>query len=251
MTETDSNRTQPESMIPEMALAVLGHNSGLAAYADVHKLECKLELLGDALTQTTAPMMRDVMKLAHDKAGTLEADRKAAQKPHEGEIEAIRAAYRPLVERSLAVKEAARRALDRFLAAEELCIQQEARDAQALLDAQREAAEQAARDATPFTQNESDDAQKALAEAEVDAEHAQTRLAAGPSVGSASGIARAGSYRTTYYVEVTDAKKMVMAFSKFQAVIEAAEKLANASARTSKGAQPIPGCVIKERRTAV
>lgn len=251
---TNQPTTAPEAeVIPEAALAVLGHNSGTVYYADVQKLERDLAALGVDLTETTAPRMRDLMKVAHDKAGGMEEDRKTAQTPHQEKIDGIRAAFRPLVDRALAVKEAARSRLDRFLAAEELRIQQEERDAKQRLEDQRKEAEATAEaaEASPFAQGPADDAAKTLAELEVDVEHAERRSAAGPSVGSASGIARAGSYRTTYYVEVVDAAKMVKGFAKYAAVKEAAEKLANAEARTSKGAKAIPGCVVKERRTAV
>lgn len=238
--------------IPEAALAVLGHNSGMAHYGDVTRLEQRLGLLGDALTQTTAPLMRDVMKDAHDKAGTLEEDRKSAQVPHQERIDEIRAAYRPFTERALGVKEAARKRLDAFLAAEDLRIRNEARDAAQRVEEARQAAlkARAEAEASPFAQEGADDAAKELAELEVDQEYAQRAADNGPSVASAAGTSRAAGYRTTYSVKVLDKAKLVNKFKAHPDVIAAAEKLANAMARATKGAAPIPGCEIVETRRA-
>jgi hypothetical protein len=249
MTDT---HTPIAPQIPEAALAVLGHNSGTLLYSAIDGLEIRLAGFDEALTASTAPSVRDLMKNAHDQAGELEADRMAAQQPYQDEIDKVRAAYRPLVDRALAVKASARKLLDRFLAAEDLRIKQEARDAEQRLEQQRQAAREAleAAQASPFAQGEADDAQKVLAELEIDAAHAARKAEGGPSVSSASGLARAAGYRISYSVNVTDSAKLVKHFAKHPDVIAAAEKLANAAARASKGAMRIPGCAMVENRSA-
>lgn len=239
--------------IPEAILAYFGDNRAKALLSDVEGLESRLGRIADPLTQASAPLVRDILKDATDKANALEEDRKADQKPSEETINKIRAGYRPLVDRSLVVKDSARQRLNRYLAAEEARQAQEARDAATRLEEQRKTAEAAAAAAatSPFEQGAADDAQKELAELELDVVHAAKVADNGPSVGSASGRARAAGYRTNYGVKVIDAAKMVRYFAKHKDIIALAERLANASARAAKGAVPIPGCEIVTTRSAV
>lgn len=238
-----------------VAAAIIGHNRALSLWGDIGALEDRLNDLSD-VTPENAPFMRDVMKDAHDMAAKLEDERKAEQKPHEEKVEEVRKAYRPLVDRSLEIKQKARHALNLFLERERLRLEQEAAAKAAIAEQEARAAEAAREELendSGFTANPivAENLAKDAAEAAIDARFAMGQAKEGPKVASASGQARAAGQRVTYSAKMVDGVKLAKHFAKDPGVQEAALKAANAMMRATKGTAVIPGAEVVITRNAV
>jgi hypothetical protein len=233
---------------PEERLAVDLHNARLQ---DLVKLQASIAL---PLTAETAPLMRDVMGGARDLVAAAERKRKEIQLPFESRLNAIRALFKGLTDRSEALKLSAQSHLNAYLAAEDLRIKEEAAAASAKADALAAEAEALADEATAFGGfAEASDAAKDAAMAKAEADHSARAAANGPRVASASGSGRAAGYRTSWSVTVEDSRKMVHYYRDHPSMIELAAKLAAADVRAAKGVlrKPIPGVSPLEVRSAV
>jgi hypothetical protein len=231
-------------------LAWFGDNRAPVLLSEVSALEDRLNNLG-AITGDTAPILRDIMAEARNKANELEIDRKTDQKPSELDIEKIRSAYRPLVDRASMVVEVARKDLNGFLEAERVRLAAEAQAAADEVERKRRellnAQEGGAFDVDPDLV---ETRAKEVAEAEVEATYAERINSSGPTVSSATGMSRAAGQRVTFSAKATDYKKLVNAMWKDPKVQEAALKAAAAMMRASRGTAVISGAEAVEVRNA-
>ncbi len=189
------------------------------------------EFDGVEITHENAPAVRDVIARATALAKRIEDARKTAKQPHLDAGREVDASFKPPLEKVSGIGALAKKILTPYLAAE-----QERQRAEA--EAARKLAEEAAK-------ADSENAAKA----EAAAREAERKAQDAGRVASKSGLARAVSLRTVRRAVVTDAKALVAHYAAHPAVIEAAEKLANADIRAAKGAAvEIPGISIEEEK---
>lgn len=239
-------------------MADAGHNIGTGLAALKARAE---QFAADAarwakaeITKETAPLVRDHIKVGVDLAKDIEAQRRAEKKPHEDQAKAVDATFRPIGEGVDKAGATLKSALATFIKAEEERARREAAEARQRAEEEaRKAAEaaKAAEEDDPFANFDAVEAADAAEEQRKAADDAERAAAKRVSIGSAEGIAKSTGLRSYYYVEIDDPAALVAHFAKSPDVIAAAEKAANAIARTTKGAVDIPGCrVIEDRRVA-
>jgi hypothetical protein len=188
---------------------------------------------GVEITAENAPALRDVIARGVAIGKRIEAARKDAKKPHLDACKDVDADYKPVAEHVTGIANAAKGLLTPFMVAEQKRQQAEAEEARKKAEALRKDALLSER-------------------AEARAVEAEKAAQAPVRIASASGFSRAGSLRTYRSARVIDAAAMVAHFAGHAAVIEAAERLANAAIRDAKGAAiNIPGVeVVEEQRVA-
>jgi len=237
------NAPQPEIPAVEVWTGRLGH------------LERQLQAIPLPLNDLKAAEMRDVLAEATSILKNSDAERREIQAPHETRLTAIRNLFRSVTAKGEEIRDLARKNLDQFMAAKELELKRQAEQEKAKADAAAKAAQEALAASRGDLDQwaPGDDAAKTAAEAAISAEHAVKMAEAGVAIQSASGSAKAASYRTSWYVAVTDSRKLVKAFQDHPEMIELATRLAAAQVRAAKGnlRKPIPGCEPVERRTVV
>ena len=222
----------------------------------VNKLLFELtRLSAEEINERIAAQLRDVVKQAIDLKKEMDAAKAVDKQPHLDANTAIEAAYRPLANDTETIRTQARAKIDAFLRSEELRRDREAAEARRIAQEAEEAARAAKLEAVvsahPGAQEGAEDAESDAAMASHAAIHAEKRAEAGPTVQSASGLGRASSLRSYWSAKVVNPVIAATHFANDPGVKVAVKKAADAFARATKGAQPIPGCeAIEDRRSA-
>lgn len=212
-----------------------GTNISLEAEVEDFKERCR-EWFKVEASADNAAKFRDLIALGGEVEKKIEARRKAQKQPHLDMCKAIDSAHAALVEPVTKGREFLKKALGKFMLAEEQRRREEAARARREAEEARKAAEV---EADPFADF---DAQKA-------AEAAQDAAKAARAPVNVSGLetSRAAGLRTYWQVDVTDGPALVKHFAASPHMIEEARKLAAAQVRAAKGADcGIPGIAITE-----
>lgn len=218
------------------------HNNPPSAaelFADeIASLKVRAETFGP-ITEANAGEARDLIGLAKKLAKDIDTKRDEEKRPHLEAGRQIDATYKPLVDDAKAAPAPLERALLAY-------VNEQKRKAAEAAEAARKAAEEQARRAAmladdPILGEEVQDAAK-LAEQKAEVAAASVKTVA--TVKGSEGF-RAAGVRKSYRAKVIDAKTMVMHFAAHPDVIAAAERAANAEARSSKGSAQIPGVEIE------
>lgn len=202
-------------------------------------------------SETQAEQLNDQITGLRKLWKKVDADRKAAKKPHDDAGREVQTAFNPLLKKLAAAADALKSKLSEF-AAEKQRREDEARE-QAQQDAEAKQAEaarlvaEAAASGDISAQVDAEEAQKA---AEKQAKAAAKRAVSG--IKSASGGGRTMSVRTIREVEVTNVRLLFMHYQNHPDVAEVLRRIATADVR-AKGFDPeetkIPGITITERKS--
>jgi len=191
------------------------------------------------ITETNAGDARDLIGLATKLAKEIDAKRDEEKRPHLEAGRQIDATYKPLVDDAKSAPDPLRKALLEYVNEQKRKADEEARLAR--IKAEQEARAAAILADDPLLGEEAVEAAK-LAEQKAEVAAATVKTVA--TVKGSEGF-RAAGVRKSYRAKVIDAKAMVMHYAAHPDVIAAAEKAANAEARTSKGSAQIPGVEIE------
>jgi hypothetical protein len=191
------------------------------------------------ITETNAGEARDLIGLATKLAKEIDAKRDEEKRPHLEAGRQIDATYKPLVDDAKSAPDPLRKALLEYVNEQKRKADEEARLARLKAEQEARAAAMLADD--PLLGEEVIEAAK-LAEQKAEVAAASVKTVA--TVKGSEGF-RAAGVRKSYRAKVIDAKAMVMHYAAHPDVIAAAEKAANAEARTSKGSAQIPGVEIE------
>lgn len=216
---------------------------------ELDRFKAQAEAYGD-ITDDNAQHYRDHIGFGGTLAKDMDKTREVAKAPHLEAGRKIDGAYKPLIEEADTIVKAMKRKLAAFLDAREREARRIAAEKARVL---REAEEAAAKAAEP----EDDPFLAATAEAaipDVQAAHAEAKLAevevlAASRVSSAAGGYRATSLKTVRKAKVTDWSALAAHYVNNGELRATLEKLANGDIRHAKGAEiSIPGCEIVEER---
>jgi hypothetical protein len=191
------------------------------------------------ITDDNAGEARDLIGLATKLAKDIDAKRDEEKRPHLEAGRQIDATYKPLVDDAKAAPEPLRKALMDHINEQKRKADEAARIARQKAEEEASAAARLADD--PLLGDEAMEAAK-LAEQKAEVAAASVKTVA--TVKGSEGF-RAAGVRKSYRAKVIDAKAMVMHFAAHPDVIAAAERAANAEARSSKGSAQIPGVEIE------
>jgi len=191
------------------------------------------------ITDDNAGDARDLIGLGVKLAKDIDAKRDEEKRPHLEAGRQIDATYKPLVDNAKAAPEPLRKALMDH-------INEQKRKADEAARLARQKAEEEARAAARLEDDPilGEEALEAAKLAEQKAEVAAASVKTVATVKGSEGF-RAAGVRKSYRAKVIDAKAMVMHYAAHPDVIAAAEKAANAEARSSKGSAQIPGVEIE------
>lgn len=191
------------------------------------------------ITDDNAREARDLIGLATKLAKDIDAKRDEEKRPHLEAGRQIDATYKPLVDDAKAAPEPLRKALMDH-------INEQKRKADEAARLARQKAEEEARSAARLADDPllGDEAMEAAKLAEQKAEVAAASVKTVATVKGSEGF-RAAGVRKSYRAKVIDAKAMVNHYASHPDVIAAAERAANAEARSSKGSAQIPGVEIE------
>lgn len=191
------------------------------------------------VTEANAGEARDLIGLAKTLAKDIEAKREEEKRPHIDAGRQIDATYKP-------IKEAADKATDPLSKALMAHINEQKRLAAEAAEKARRMAEEEARRAVELADDPilGEDVVDAAKLAQQKAEVAAASVKTVATVKGSEGF-RAAGVRKSFRAKVIDAKAMVMHFAAHPDVIAAAERAANAEARSSKGSAQIPGVEIE------
>lgn len=199
----------PTEHDPLAAQARIGHNRSpfddAADAVDSVWTEAQHWLTGaTASTQAEADAIGQLLDMARQARKIADEARVLEKKPHDEAAAAVQARYRPLLSRCDAICDAAKKALQPFLAAQEAAKREREREA-------REAAEAARREAQAAFATAQDLAERDAAEAAAEkARIAEIQArAAAKDTGRARGGARAISLRTRKEGRVTDLRALM------------------------------------------
>lgn len=212
-----------------------GANINLEAEVEDFKERCRAWFNTEA-TADNAPKFRDLIALGGEIEKKIETRRKSEKQPHLDAGKAIDSAHALLAEPVAKGRDYLKKALGKFMLAEEQRRREEAERARREAEEARKVAEV---EPDPFA---SFDAKKAETVA-----HDAAKVARGPVNVSGIEAQRAAGLRTYWIVDVTDGAALVQHFASSPHMIEEARKLAAAQVRAAKGADcGIPGISITE-----
>lgn len=205
---------------------------------EIASLRERIANFGD-ITEANAGEARDLIGLAKKLAKDIDAKRDEEKRPHLEAGRQIDATYKPLMDDA----KSAPVPLEKGLVA---LINEQKRKAAEAAEAARKAAEEEARRAAMLANDPilGEEVQDAAKLAEQKAEIAAATVKTVATVKGSEGF-RAAGVRKSYRAKVIDAQAMVMHFAAHPDVIAAAERAANAEARSSKGSAHIPGVEIE------
>lgn len=226
---------------------MLSNNPPSAAelFADeIASLKARIETFGP-ITEANAGEARDLIGLAKKLAKDIDAKRDEEKRPHLEAGRQIDATYKPLVDAANAAPSPLSNALLAYVNEQKRLAAEAAEKARRI--AEEEAKRAAALADDPILGEDVVDAAK-LAQQKAEVAAASVKTVA--TVKGSEGF-RAAGVRKTWKAEVTDAAAMVAHYAKHPDVIAAALKIANADARTSKGAYNVPGVKFVEVESLV
>ena len=205
---------------------------------EIESLRDRIDSFGP-ITDANAGDARDLIGLAKQLAKDIDAKRDAEKRPHLEAGRQIDGTYKPLVEAAKAAPAPLERALLDFVNAQKKAAAEAA-------DLARRKAEEEARKAAELA----DDpilGEDVVADARIAQQRAEIAEASVKVVSTVKGSEgfRAAGIRKTFRAKVIDAKAMVNHYATHPDVVAAAEKAANAEARSSKGSAKIPGVEIE------
>lgn len=216
-----------------------GANINLEAEVEDFKERCRVWFQVEACADNAA-QFRDLIAMGGEIEKKIEARRKAEKQPHLDAGKAIDGAHAALAEPITKGRDYLKKALGKFMLAEEQRRREEAERARREAEEARKAAEAAAQSGPdPFADFDAKQAEEVAQEA--------TKAARAPVNVSGLETARAAGLRTYWLIDVTDGPALVKHFAESPALIEEARKLAATMVRSAKGAPcGIPGIKITE-----
>lgn len=215
-------------------------NINLEAEVEDYKERCR-GLFSTEVTADNAAQFRDLIAMGGEIEKKLEARRKAEKQPHLDAGKAIDAAHSILCEPINKGRDYLKKALGKYMLAEEQRRREEAERARREAEEARKAAES---EKDPFADFDAKQAEETAREA--------TKVATKPVNVSGFESSRAAGLRTYWLIEVANGAALVAHFASSPHMIEEARKLAAAQVRAAKGADcGIPGIkIIEDKRVA-
>lgn len=210
-------------------------NINLEAEVEDFKERCREWFRVDA-TAENAPKFRDLIAMAGEIEKKIEARRKAEKQPHMDAGKAIDTAHAALVSPVSTARDYLKKALGKFMLAEEQRRREEADRARREAEEARKAAEV---EQDPFVAFDAKQAETVAKDA--------AKAARAPVNVSGVEASRAAGLRTYWLIDVSDGAALVQHFASSPHMIEEARKLAAAQVRAAKGGDcGIPGITITE-----